>query len=170
MLCGLTPSRLLCAPSDINKLSPFSLPVFSVMLLCLFPRLLFLFCVWSPSLTPLTHPIRYSFSLIVTWENQMSYCKISLQESQLHFSNKKLLVAKLHPRFWWQSDHKKTIPVPKGNHNLMLTQEGASTCLYNTMGQNSTEDTSIKIPRISMMGSYSMCTGETRYSLGQVIK
>lgn len=88
MLCGLTPSSLPCAPPGITKSSSFSLPVFSIIFSCLLPQPPFLFCMYVHSLTPLTHPI-WQFFLMVAGERQMSYCKISFQDSQLHFNNKK---------------------------------------------------------------------------------
>lgn len=68
MLYGLTPSSLPCAPSGINKLSPLSLPVFSIVFSFLLPQPPFFY-----SLTLLTQPM-WQFFLMVSGERQMSYC------------------------------------------------------------------------------------------------
>lgn len=61
MLCGLTPSSLPCAPSDINKLSLVSASILNCTFMPSSSGPVPLLYV-VPSLTPLTHLISYFFS------------------------------------------------------------------------------------------------------------
>lgn len=100
MLCGITFSSLSCAFSNINKLSSISLSVFSIVFLFLLPQPLLLFCMYVHSLTLPIHPI-WQYFLMVTGQRQMSYCKVSFQNSKLHLNNNKILIVKPRPWFRW---------------------------------------------------------------------